>query len=153
MILRYLLVLFVVVPIVELFVLLKLAELVGALATIALILLTGVVGAFLAKSQGIAAWRRIQNEFSRGHMPTDELLDGLMIFAGGVTLLTPGLITDTLGFCLMIPYTRYLIKLYLRKWIQKKMEDGQIYINKDPPETIVIDADAEIIDSDDESYY
>ncbi len=136
MIFRYLLALFIGVPLLELLLLLKIGEIWGAELTILLVLITGFAGAFLAKSQGIAAWTRIQGELSQGRMPREHLLDGLMIFAGGITLLTPGLITDIAGLCLLIPLTRALLKKWIRQVILKKMEQGgiQFQIRRPPPD-------------------
>lgn len=134
MILRYLLILFIGVPLLELLLLLKIGEIWGAELTILLVLLTGFSGAFLAKSQGMAAWYRIQSEFAQGHVPGDQLLDGLMIFAGGILLLTPGLITDTLGLCLLIPLTRKVIRRRIRDAIQRKIQQGgiQFHVRRPP---------------------
>jgi UPF0716 protein FxsA len=130
---RYLLILFIAVPLLELYVLLKISEFWGAFPTIILVIVTGVTGAFLAKSQGTAAWRRIQSEFYEGRMPGDQLLDGLMIFAGGITLLTPGLITDTIGLCLLIPLTRNIIKRLIKQKILRKLKERDIGIIIDQP--------------------
>ncbi|HPQ39505.1 MAG TPA: FxsA family protein [bacterium] len=130
MILRTLIILFIGLPLLELLVLLKIGELWGAELTILLVLTTGIAGAFLAKSQGISVWNKIHRELSQGRIPGDELLDGLMIFTGGITLLTPGLITDTIGLCLLIPPTRSVIKLRLKDYFRKKVNAGQIIIDQ-----------------------
>ncbi|MCD4654817.1 FxsA family protein, partial [bacterium] len=109
MLLKYLIILFVGVPLLELMLLLKIGEMCGVGFAISLVLITGLAGAILAKSQGITAWNRIQTELSEGRMPGDQLIDGLMVFAGGITLLTPGLLTDTIGLCLLVPVTRTVI--------------------------------------------
>lgn len=128
MILRNLLLLFIGIPLLELLVLLKLGEYFGIGTTVLLVLSTGFAGAFLAKSQGISAWRRIHSELAAGRMPGDQLIDGLMVFAGGITLLTPGLLTDTAGLCLLIPATRAIIKRWVVKYIKTRINRGQITI-------------------------
>jgi UPF0716 protein FxsA len=124
MILRYLILLFVGVPLIELYLLLKIGTVMGAGPTIGLVLLTGFSGAYLAKTQGIATWNTIQMELSEGRMPGDKLLDGLMIFAGGATLLTPGFLTDILGLCLLIPVTRAPIKKWLTYRFKNRIQDS-----------------------------
>lgn len=121
-----LLILFILVPVVELYVLLKVGGLIGIGPTIALILLTGISGAYLARTQGFDLLRRIQAEMAQGRLPASELLDGAMILAGGILLLTPGFCTDLLGFSFLVPFTRGYIKQFARYQIQKMIENGQI---------------------------
>lgn len=106
----YLMVLFIVVPAVELFILIKVGGAIGAANTIFLIIATGALGASMARAQGFAVLRRIQDSLNEGRMPTDEMVNGVMILIGGILLLTPGIITDILGFLLLIPATRMIIK-------------------------------------------
>lgn len=124
-----LLVLFIAIPVVEIYVLLAAGRLIGIWPTISLIFLTGIAGAYLARTQGMDTARRIQIALEHGEMPTEELLDGAMILAGGITLLTPGFCTDMLGFCLLVPYTRELIKTLVRKWMSRMIDNGQTYIH------------------------
>nr|WP_320115965.1 FxsA family protein [uncultured Desulfuromonas sp.] len=123
-----LLILFIVIPIVEIYVLLQAGEIIGLGPTIALVLLTGVAGAYLARTQGSETVRKIQLALERGEMPTEELLDGAMILAGGLTLLTPGFCTDLAGFCLLVPVTRNTIKQWVRHWLEKMSSQGNIRI-------------------------
>lgn len=115
----YLVLLFTVLPAVELMLLIEIGSNIGAGNTVLVIILTGVLGAYLARLQGFRILQEIQNELNHGIMPNAQLLDGLMILVGGIVLLTPGFITDTLGFLLLIPWTRTLLK----KWFQKKFEE------------------------------
>lgn len=124
-----LLILFISIPAIEIYVLLAAGELIGLWPTIGLILATGIAGAYLARTQGSDTARRIQIALEQGEMPTEELMDGAMILAGGVTLLTPGFCTDMLGFCLLLPATRKIIKDLVRKWIQTKINNGQIHLH------------------------
>ncbi|OEU76420.1 MAG: membrane protein FxsA [Desulfuromonadales bacterium C00003068] len=124
-----LLILFISVPIVEIYVLLEAGELIGLWPTISLIFLTGIAGAYLARTQGSDTAKKIQIALQKGEMPTEELLDGAMILAGGITLLTPGFVTDLIGFSLLLPVTRTLIKELTRKWLKRMVETGQVHIH------------------------
>ncbi len=105
MLLRLLL-LFTLLPVVELMLLVKLHELTSWPVTIGVVLLTGVVGASLARRQGWQNVRRMQDELAAGRVPTDSILDGILILVAGAMLITPGLLTDTTGFLLLIPPVR-----------------------------------------------
>ncbi|MFH1360383.1 MAG: FxsA family protein [Candidatus Omnitrophota bacterium] len=122
----YLFLLFTIVPAVELMLLIKVGTYIGAFNTVLLIILTGVWGAHLARLQGFLIVRKINESLAQGQMPTEEMLEGFMVFCGGVLLLTPGFITDLLGFLLLIPFTRVLLKFWAKKKITALMRDGQI---------------------------
>ncbi len=98
--------LFTITPFVELYLLMKLAEMTSAGTAIAIVLITGAIGAYLAKGEGVAVYRAIQADLSYGRVPTDQLLHGLCVLIGGLLLVTPGLITDVVGFSLILPVTR-----------------------------------------------
>ncbi|SNS90318.1 UPF0716 protein FxsA [Anaerovirgula multivorans] len=119
-----LILLFTIVPIVELAILLKLSGYIGVGYTILIVLLTGVLGAYLAKSEGKGVLRRIKLEMSQGRMPGDELINGLCVIVGGAFLLTPGIFTDAAGFCLVIPVTRETIKFMIKKRIKRMIDEG-----------------------------
>ncbi len=122
--------LFTVVPLLELTVLIKMGTIIGTTNTIALILLTGVGGAALAKSQGLYVISRIQSDLQEGRLPAEELLNGAFVLAGGILLLTPGFITDTMGFILLIPFSRNLCKKWLRHKLEQKIASGgNIYMD------------------------
>ena len=123
-----LLILFITIPVVEIYVLLQAGELIGLWATVALIILTGIAGAYLARTQGSETIRKIQSSLENGEMPTEELLNGAMILAGGLTLLTPGFCTDLIGFSLLLPTTRNWIKKFARQWLQTLSSQGSIHI-------------------------
>ncbi|MBD3377290.1 membrane protein FxsA [candidate division KSB1 bacterium] len=124
-------VLFIGLPLLELAILIKLGQWMGLMSTIMLVILTGMVGAALARFQGFLVIRRIQSELQQSRMPAEQLLDGLLILIGGVVLLTPGLLTDIFGLCLLLPFTRTLFKRGLRKWFDRMIQRGEtrIYIN------------------------
>ncbi|UFJ41525.1 membrane protein FxsA [Brevibacillus humidisoli] len=125
---RILLVLFVIVPIIELWGLISVGSAIGTLPTVLLVLATGVAGAWLAKQQGLQVLRLTQLQLAQGQMPTDVLLDGFMILVGGLLLLTPGFFTDSLGFLLLIPYTRMMIRHLLKQWLWHLIRTGKIRI-------------------------
>lgn len=116
-----LLLLFTVVPALELFLLIQLGRHVGFWPTAALVLGTGVVGAWLARREGVKVLRAVNAEMTEGRMPTDHLLDGLLILVAGAVLLTPGLLTDMAGFVLLAPPGRRIIRSVLSRAISKRI--------------------------------
>lgn len=125
-----LLILFTCIPLLEIYVLLEAGRQIGLSATILLILLTGIAGAWLARTQGIEILRRIQLEMAAGRMPAVALLDGAMVLIGGVLLLTPGFCTDLVGFTFLAPFSRPFWRDLLSKWMQKNVEQGRIHIHR-----------------------
>lgn len=113
-----LLLLIIVIPMLELFILVKIGTVIGFWPTVGICILTGVLGASLARIQGFLTLQRIQMELQQGQMPADKMLDGLLILIGGIVLLTPGFITDALGFAMLIPWTREIFKQYLKKRLE-----------------------------------
>jgi UPF0716 protein FxsA len=101
-----LLLLFVFLPMIELYLLIMLGARIGPMPTIGLIVLTGIIGATLARQQGLSSLAKIQNELRQGRAPTQELAEGAMILVGGLVLLTPGILTDIFGFAMMVPGIR-----------------------------------------------
>ena len=122
-----LLILFVIVPVTELYILIEVGKKIGSLTTIGIIILTGIIGAYLVKSQGFMILRKIQNDLNEGIMPGDSLIQGAIILAGGILLLTPGFVTDILGFIFLIPLSRNIVKKYLLKWLKGKIKEGNFY--------------------------
>lgn len=120
--------LFIIIPALEIWLLITAGNVIGAIPTIFLIMLTGIVGAYLAKQQGYATIRAAQYQLQEGIIPGDALLDGICILVGGVLLLTPGFITDTVGFLLLLPPGRRLVKPFLLKWFKNKINNGQFYV-------------------------
>lgn len=105
-----LILLFVAVPLIEMAILIRLGGMIGLLATLLLVIVTGVIGASLARSQGLRVLYQIRAELAAGRMPVDKLVDGLLIFTAGVVLLTPGLLTDVVGLALLVPGPRGWVK-------------------------------------------
>jgi UPF0716 protein FxsA len=119
---------FVLIPIAELALLLKVGEWLGPARTIFLVVVTGVVGATLAKTQGLMVLREIQKDLAEGRVPAPRLIDGVMILIAGILLITPGLATDTAGFLLLLPPVRKLIRAWLKRWFERKMAEGSANI-------------------------
>ncbi len=113
--------LFVVTPFIELAILIKLGEILGFAPTFSLVIFTGALGAWLAHSQGLKVIREFNATMERAEMPTDPLIEGLLVIIGGALLLTPGLLTDILGFTLVIPFSRKRIKEFIKTRIQSKI--------------------------------
>ena len=126
--LGYLILLFTLVPVIELALLIKVGQYIGVMNTITLVLVTGVLGAIVAKSQGLKVLEKMQEDLNIGIMPANSLFDGVMILCGGILLLTPGLITDAIGFLMLIPYTRVLIRLWLKQKMKKMMDEGRTVV-------------------------
>jgi UPF0716 protein FxsA len=115
------LLLFIFLPMVELYLLIMLGSRIGAMPTIGLIVLTGLLGASLARQQGLSVLSRIQKEMASGKPPTQELVEGALVVVGGIVLLTPGIITDILGFSLLLPSIRKSLCRSLTKSFTKKV--------------------------------
>ena len=127
--LQYLIALFIGLPIVELALLFKLHGAVGFLPTVMLVLLTGIAGAALVRRQGVAILFEIQKETAKGNLPAPQMMDGVMILVAGAFLVTPGLITDTVGFALLVPFIRERIRFWLRDKLKQKLQNGSIQVN------------------------
>jgi UPF0716 protein FxsA len=112
--------LFIVVPIVELYVIIQIGSLIGVWPTIALLLADAVLGSLLLRHQGRSAWRRFNAALAERRFPGREVADGLLIAVGGTLLLTPGFVTDILGAIFLIPPTRALVRRLLRGYMGKR---------------------------------
>ncbi len=122
--------LFIIVPVIEVYIIIKVGSLIGAVPTVALLLFLSLAGAWLVRHQGFAVLRRIQSELALGHLPAAELLDGAMILVGGVLLLTPGFFTDFLGLFFLFPVTRPFIKRFIFLQLQRRLAKGVITIRR-----------------------
>lgn len=123
-------VVFAVTSLVELGILIKIGTYIGTLNTILLVVLTAAVGAYMVRMEGISVLARIQQHMQHGQFPAEELIDGAMILVAGAFLLTPGILTDTVGFLMVIPVSRNIIKKGIRQYIEKKISSGDIHINR-----------------------
>jgi UPF0716 protein FxsA len=119
-----LLLLFTLVPLIELFLLVKLGTVIGIGATVLIVISTGVLGAWLARRQGLGVLRRLSEDLNEGRLPGDTLIDGLLILIAGALLLTPGLITDTIGFLLLVPQGRTVVRRMVAARFEKRTTDG-----------------------------
>lgn len=131
--------LFLIMPVVELFLLIQLEEWAdtvtddrGLLFTLGLIFVTGVAGSYLAKQQGLSIWRKLNERLSQGGLPGKELMDGVIILIAGALLITPGVITDFVGFMGLIPFTRAPIRRYALKRIRRAMDRGTMSVTFGP---------------------
>lgn len=118
--------LFVVVPLVELALLIQVGQVLGLGPTILLVLATGVGGAALARKEGLRTLAAIQGDLAGGRLPGSALLDGAAVLFGGALLLTPGILTDVLGFSLLLPVTRRWFAGRMRRWFEKQLETGTV---------------------------
>lgn len=122
--------LFSVVPVIEIWLLIKVGRIIGALPTVGLLLVVSLAGAWLARSQGLRIVTAIRDELAAGRLPAAHLLDGAMILAGGILLLTPGFFTDFLGLFFLVPATRTLLKRWLRKRLERGLSRNTIIIHR-----------------------
>ncbi|MEX1099982.1 MAG: FxsA family protein [Bacteriovoracaceae bacterium] len=119
---------FTLIPALELYLLFQVGGQIGALNTILIIIVTGVVGAALAKSQGLELLIKIQNKLNQGEIPAGQLLQGFLVMGGGLLLLTPGFVTDVLGFAMVLPGTRAILAALIRKIFSKSVASGNIHV-------------------------
>lgn len=128
----YLLLLFTVVPAIELYALLQLGAWLGALPTFLLILVTGVVGGWLAKAEGVSVLMQLQQEMQQGLPPGERLLEGVMVFVGGLLLVTPGVFTDLAGFLLIVGPTRRFLAPRVLSWLTANFDLRVTDLRGDP---------------------
>ena len=118
----WLLILFICVPFIELALLLQVHEYLGTVWTLAIVVITAVIGSALARSQGFRTYRRIQGELASGRMPQASLVDAIMIFVAGALLFTPGVLTDAFGLSLLLPPCRAFYRQVLAHWFRAKFQ-------------------------------
>jgi UPF0716 protein FxsA len=123
-----LLLLFIVVPAVELGLLIEIGSRIGTVATLGIIVVTGVVGAALARRQGIGVLRRVQAELAEGRVPAGSLADGVIILVAGALLMTPGVLTDVLGFLCLVPGARTLLKREIWRRFERAVREGRVQV-------------------------
>jgi len=125
----YLALLFIIVPTMELYILIRVGQHIGAFNTVMIVIWTGVLGALLAKMEGLRVLYSVQKDLQEGRMPASKLLDGLLILIGAVLLIIPGLLTDAIGLALIFPFTRVIIKLWLKRKLQNAIDKKQGFID------------------------
>ena len=121
-----LLVLFTIIPVLELCVLIPMGQKVGLGPTLGLIIFTAFAGALLGKYQGASAWKRIKGDLATGKLPSDSILDGLAVLLASAFLVTPGILTDLTGFILLIPFTRKPIRAFAKARLEKWLNQEQV---------------------------
>jgi len=120
---------FTLIPFLELYLLIEVGTVIGPLNTVALVLLTGITGAYLARMQGLKTMLRVRSNLQQGIMPKEDLVDALLIFIAGIVLLTPGFITDAAGLLILFPATRGPIKRFIKDRFNKWIKNQEIHSN------------------------
>ena len=120
---------FTIVPLAELYILIKIGTYIGGFNTILLVLMTTVLGALLARLQGLRTLRQIQLSLSQGQIPAEELIDGVLILFGGILLVIPGVLTDLFALVLLLPFTRTYFKRWLRRRFDRMMASGNVRLD------------------------
>jgi len=110
---------FTLIPFIEIYLLIKIGAQVGAFNTILIVIVTGLLGASLARLEGIKTMTKVRESLNRGELPAEEMLDAMLIFTAGVVLLTPGFLTDLAGLTLLVPKARY----WFKRWLRKKFDE------------------------------
>lgn len=121
--------LFLIVPFIELYFLIKIGGMIGALNTVLIILITASLGAYLAKSQGLYVFHQIQETMNQGRIPGNELLNGLFVLIGSFALLFPGFLSDIIGITMLIPKTREIYVNIARELLRKKIQKGNFQMS------------------------
>jgi UPF0716 protein FxsA len=124
-----LLLIFILVPLLELYVLIKIGGYLGAFQTVALVVLTALLGVVLARFEGLRTLHQIRQSLAQGIVPAEEMVDGVLIFVGGVLLIIPGLLTDLVALMLLIPYTRTHFKRWLRRRFDRMIAAGNARVD------------------------
>ena len=122
--------LFTIVPIIEIYLIIKTGQVIGPLPTVLLLLAISFAGSWLVRAQGFQTMRNIQSELASGRLPAAQLMDGAMVLVGGVLLLTPGFFTDIIALFLLIPFTREFIKRLVGTWLQRRLAAGTYVIRR-----------------------
>ena len=124
-----LLLLFIIVPMIELALLIEVGDRIGFWPTIGLICFTGLVGSSLTRQQGLAVWTQFNGRLQKGELPGTEVIDGLIILIAGALLLTPGILTDIVGFFGLLPVSRKLIRTYAQRRLKNAQASGTMQFN------------------------
>ena len=122
---------FTIVPLAELYILIKIGSHIGGFNTILLVFMTTVLGALLARLQGLRTLRQIQLSLSQGQIPAEELIDGVLILFGGILLVMPGVLTDLFALVLLLPFTRTYFKRWLRRRFDRMMASGNVRLGSE----------------------
>jgi UPF0716 protein FxsA len=120
--------LFTALPLLDLWLLLHVGRAIGFWSTVALVILTGIAGAWLARTEGFRVLRSWQQALAQGRVPEEGVLSGALVLAGGLLLVTPGVITDALGLALLFPPSRRLVAAGLRRWLRRQIDAGRVRV-------------------------
>jgi UPF0716 protein FxsA len=121
-----LVILFTVIPAIEIYLLFNIGGAIGGMSTFLVVITTGIVGAALAKSQGLHILNKVQTDLAKGELPADQLVHGFLVFGGGLLLLTPGFLTDALGLSMVIPGSRHFYAAFLKSKVKSGLDSGTI---------------------------
>jgi UPF0716 protein FxsA len=121
--------LFTIVPLAEVYILIKIGGHIGGFNTILLVVITAVLGGWLARLQGLRTLQQIQSSLSQGQIPAEELIDGVLILTGGILLLTPGVLTDLFALVLLFSTTRMYFKRWLRRRFDRMVASGNVRLH------------------------
>lgn len=116
---------FLLLPVVEIYVIIQVGEVIGAWPTVALLLAESLLGAWIVRREGRRAWRALRETFAGGALPDRELADAALVMIGGVLLLTPGFVTDVFGFLFVLPFTRPLVRRALSGYVARRVKIAQ----------------------------
>jgi UPF0716 protein FxsA len=122
--------LFAIVPVIEVWLIIKVGRVIGPLPTVAILLAISLAGAWLARSQGFRVIAAIQGELAAGRLPAAHILDGAFVLAGGILLLTPGFFTDLVGLVLLFPPSRRVLKRWLGIWLENRLRRGSFVVRR-----------------------
>jgi UPF0716 protein FxsA len=122
----WLLILFILVPVLELYILIKIGSYLGAFQTVALVVFTALFGIVIARLEGLRKLQQIRQSLSQGIIPAEEIVDGVLIFVAGILLVIPGVLTDLFALVLLIPYTRTIFKRWLRRRFDRMVATGNV---------------------------
>ena len=126
---RRLLFLFILVPLLELYILIKIGGYLGAFQTVALVVFTALLGIVLVRLEGLRTLQKIRQSLSQGIVPAEEMVDGVLIFVGGILLIIPGVLTDLFALVLLIPYSRTIFKRWLRRRFDRMITAGNVRLH------------------------
>jgi UPF0716 protein FxsA len=121
--------LFTLVPVIELSLLIKIGSIIGLFNTITIVILTAMIGAYMVRTEGFGIMTRMQRDMQQGVFPAEELINGAMILVAGALLLTPGFFTDIIGFLMVFPVSRNVIKRIAKRYIEKRVSNNVITID------------------------
>ena len=122
--------LFLLIPVIEIYLLIQVGSVIGGLPTVAILLAISLAGAWLVRSQGFRILSELREELAQGRLPAAQLLDGALVLVGGLLLATPGFFTDFLGLFFLVPATRTLIKRWLGLWLQARLARGGFLVRR-----------------------